>query len=158
VLGALRSVPLAFAGGLFLGVAQSLVGKYAADWLPFAEDIPGFRNSVPFVVLLVGVLLLSRDRNRRGGSVVSQPPPIVYTDDLPQWRVRLPWAIAFVVFFVFSMFIVDDVWIGLFANGLALAVVFMSFVIVTGQGGMVSLAQAAFVMVAAFITGRFMVE
>ena len=158
VLGALRSVPLAFAGGLFLGVAQSLVGKYAADWLPFAEDIPGFRNSVPFVVLLVGVLVLSRDRNRRGGSVVSQPPPVDYTEDLPQWRVRLPWAIAFVVFFVFSMFIVDDVWIGLFANGLALAVVFMSFVIVTGQGGMVSLAQAAFVMVAAFIAGRFMVE
>ena len=158
VLGALRSVPLAFAGGLFLGVAQSLVGKYAADWLPFAEDIPGFRNSVPFVVLLVGVLLLSRDRNRRGGSVVSQPPPVDYTDDLAKWRVRLPWAIAFVVFFIFSMFIVDDVWVGLFANGLALAVVFMSFVIVTGQGGMVSLAQAAFVMVAAFITGRFMVE
>ena len=29
VLGGLRSVPLAFAGGLFLGIAQNLVGKLA---------------------------------------------------------------------------------------------------------------------------------
>ena len=158
VLGGLRSVPLAFAGGLFLGIAQNLVGKYVKDWVPVTKEIPGFQNSVPFVLLLVGLLLINRDRNRRGANVVTQPPPIDWSDDLPRWRVQLPWAIAVAVFFVFSMFIVDDVWIGLFANGLALAVVFMSFVIVTGQGGMVSLAQAAFVMVAAFTTGRFMIE
>jgi len=158
VLGGLRSVPLAFAGGLFLGIAQNLVGKYIKDWVPVTKDIPGFQNSVPFVLLLVGLLFINRDRNRRGANVVTQPPPIEWADDLPRWRVQLPWAIAVAVFFIFSMFIVDDVWVGLFANGLALAVVFMSFVIVTGQGGMVSLAQAAFVMVAAFVTGRFMVE
>ncbi|TML19794.1 MAG: hypothetical protein E6G39_01035 [Actinobacteria bacterium] len=158
VLGGLRSVPLAFGGGLFLGVVQNLVGKYAKDWLPFAKNIPGFQNSVPFVLLLVGLLLIARDRNRRSGNVVTQPPPVDWADDLPRWRVQLPWAVAVAVFFVFAMFIVNDVWIGLFANGLAFAVVFMSFVIVTGQGGMVSLAQAAFVMVAAFMTGRFMIE
>jgi ABC-type branched-subunit amino acid transport system ATPase component/branched-subunit amino acid ABC-type transport system permease component len=156
VLGGLRSVPLAFGGGLFLGVVQNLVGKYAKDWLPFAKNIPGFQNSVPFVLLLVGLLLIARDRNRRSGNVVTQPPPVDWADDLPRWRVQLPWAVAVAVFFVFAMFIVNDVWIGLFANGLAFAVVFMSFVIVTGQGGMVSLAQAAFVLVAAFMTGRFL--
>ena len=43
VLGGLRSVPSAFAGGLFLGVTQSLVGKYAADWLPFGTQAPTIR-------------------------------------------------------------------------------------------------------------------
>ena len=155
VLGGLRSVPLAFVGGLLLGIAQNLVGKYAAD--SFASGIPGFRYAVPFVLLLAGLLVLARNKNRRGGSVLSQPPPIRWTDDLSAWRIRIPWIIAVALFFIWSMWVVNSAWQGLLASGLALAVVFMSFVIVSGQGGMVSLAQAAFVALAAFMTGRMMI-
>lgn len=155
VIGGLRSVPWAFVGGLFLGISQNLVGKYAAD--SFAKRIPGFRNSVPFIVLLVGLLVISRNKNRRGGSVVSQPPPVRWTDDLSTWRIRVPWIIAVGLFFIWSMWVVNSAWQGLFASGLALGVVFMSFVIVSGQGGMVSLAQATFVALSAFLTGRMMI-
>ncbi len=155
VLGGLRSVPWAFAGGLLLGIAQNLVGRYAPDTI--TSNIPGFRNSVPFVLLLVGLLVISRNKNRRGGSVVSQPPPVRWTDDLSVWRVRTPWVIAVVLFFIWAMWVVNSAWQGLFASGLALGVVFMSFVIVSGQGGMVSLAQATFVALAAFMTGRMMI-
>jgi len=156
VIGGLRSIPLAFLGGLLIGVAQNLVRRYAT----FAQDINGFNNAVPFIVMLVGLLFLARDKTRRGGTVVAQPPPVDWTDDLPAWRKHLPWAIAVAAFFLWTFVFLrhNQAWLGNFTSGLALAVVFMSFVIVTGRGGMVSLAQAAFVTFAAFTTGKVMVE
>jgi ABC-type branched-subunit amino acid transport system ATPase component/branched-subunit amino acid ABC-type transport system permease component len=154
VLGGLRSVPLAFAGGLLLGMLESLVRRYAE----FADDIQGFGSSVPFVLLFVGLLVMSRDRSRRGGSVASEPPPIDWASDLPAWRRAIPWAAAVVLFTIWVFFIVDEFWLGLLTGGLAYSVVFMSFVVVTGQGGMVSLAQAAFVTMAGLVSGLCMVK
>lgn len=47
-------------------------------------------------------------------------------------------------------------WSGLLAQGLAIALVFMSFTVVTGLGAMVSLAQATFVTGAALVAGLLM--
>ena len=44
-------------------------------------------------------------------------------------------------------------WLGQITSGLAFALIFLSFVIITGLGGMVSLAQAAFVSAAALAAG-----
>ena len=149
VVGGLRSIPLAFAGGVGLGVVISLVGRYAT----FAQDIRGFHNSVPFVVLLVGLLFMTRERTRRSGVVADAPPATDYTSDLPAWRVRLPWVLgaAFVALQVFIF--ADQFWLGLWVTGLAFGLVFMSWVLLTGLGGMVSLAQAAFVTMAAMTAG-----
>lgn len=149
VMGGLRSIPLAFAGGVALGVITSWVGRYAT----FAQDIRGFESSVPFVVLLIGLLFMARERTRRSGVVADAPPVTEYTDDLPSWRVRLPW-LAGAVFIVLQVFVfADQFWLGLWITGLALGLVFMSWVILTGLGGMVSLAQAAFATMAAMTTG-----
>ncbi|MCY4193508.1 MAG: ATP-binding cassette domain-containing protein, partial [bacterium] len=51
--------------------------------------------------------------------------------------------------FVFA----DQFWLGLWITGLAFGLVFMSWVLLTGLGGMVSLAQAAFVTMAAMTAG-----
>ncbi|MCZ7534716.1 MAG: hypothetical protein M5T61_01440 [Acidimicrobiia bacterium] len=56
-----------------------------------------------------------------------------------------PWVIAVVGLVVYEQWIADDFWAGLVTRGLALGLVFLSFVVVTGMGGMVSLAQSAFV-------------
>ena len=149
VVGGLRSIPLAFAGGVALGVVTSWVGRYAT----FAQDVRGFESSVPFVVLLVGLLFMARERTRRSGVVADAPPVTEYTDDLPSWRVRLPWVLGG-VFIVLQVFIfADQFWLGLWITGLAFGLVFMSWVILTGLGGMVSLAQAAFVTMAAMTGG-----
>ena len=149
VVGGLRSIPLAFAGGVALGVVTNWVDEYAT----FAQDIRGFKNSVPFVVLLVGLLFMARERTRSSGVVADAPPATDYTNDLPAWRVRLPWVLG-AVFIVLQVFIfADQFWLGLWVTGLAFGLVFMSWVLLTGLGGMVSLAQAAFVTMAAMTAG-----
>jgi ABC-type branched-subunit amino acid transport system ATPase component/branched-subunit amino acid ABC-type transport system permease component len=152
VIGGLRSVPLAFAGGMLLGIAQNLVFGYAS----FAQDIRGFNSSVPFLVLLGGLVLLARDRARRGGSAAEDVPAPDFADDLPPWRRALPWVLAVVGLLVYVLVLADDFWVSTIATGLALAIVFLSFTIVTGLGGMVSLAQAGFVSAAALTAGMML--
>jgi ABC-type branched-subunit amino acid transport system ATPase component/branched-subunit amino acid ABC-type transport system permease component len=149
VMGGLRSIPWTFAGGLILGVSQNLVFGYAE----FANDIRGFNSSVPFLILLGGLGVLARDRARRGGSAAEDVPPIDYAADLSPWRRTLPWVIAVAAFFAYVFLLADDFWVSTMATGLALALVFLSFTIVTGLGGMVSLAQATFVSAAALTAG-----
>jgi len=149
VVGGLRSIPLAFAGGLFLGVAQNWVVTYAH----FAEDIQGFSASVPFLLLLAGLLVLARERGRHGDSAADETPPPDYLADLPAWRRALPWILGGLVFLGYVWFVADAFWLGVMANGLALSLIFLSFVIVTGLGGMVSLAQATFVTASGLTAG-----
>ncbi len=149
VLGGLRSIPLAFLGGLLLGVAENLVFGYA----DFAKDITGFNSAVPFVLLLVGLVVMARDRRRRGGSAADEVPPPDYLADLPWWRRALPWTLATAFLIVYVLVLASDFWVGVIATGLTLSLIFLSFVVVTGLGGMVSLAQATFVLAAALATG-----
>jgi ABC-type branched-subunit amino acid transport system ATPase component/branched-subunit amino acid ABC-type transport system permease component len=149
VIGGLRSLPLAFAGGLLLGVAQSLVAGYTS----FATNIVGFSTAVPFIVLFVALLVLNRDRGRIAGQVADLDVPLSGVGGRASWRTRAPWIVAGVAGVAYFLFGADDYWQGLLLKGLAYAVIFLSFTIVVGAGGMVSLAQASFVTLAALITG-----
>ncbi len=149
VLGGFRSVPLAAVGGLIIGAVQSLVAGYAN----FAESIPGFSDAVPFVLLFIGLAFWGRERGRLAGSAAEDVPPPDYLALRPRWRRIAPWIFWFAVIFVYILFGADSYWLGLATQGLALAVVFLSFTIVTGTGGIVSLAQAAFVTGAGLMAG-----
>jgi ABC-type branched-subunit amino acid transport system ATPase component/branched-subunit amino acid ABC-type transport system permease component len=149
VLGGMRSIPLAFLGGLLLGVAQNLVAGYVTEHV----DIRGFTTSVPFVLLLVGMLVIARDRSRRGGSVAEDRPPPDHADDLAPIRRAAPWALAVAFLVVYLFFLADEFWIGLMTQGLCLGIIFLSFVVVTGMGGYVSLAQATYVTAAGLTAG-----
>src|SRR5207249_3394176 len=116
-----RIIPLAFAGGLFLGVAQNLVVTYAT----FARDIQGFNASVPFLLLLAGLVVIARDRSRRGGSAAEETPPPDHVGDLPRWRRVAPWVATVALFLVYVMFLADNFWLGVMANGLALSLIFL---------------------------------
>ena len=69
------------------------------------------------------------------------------------WRRLLPWAVFAVVAVVAIGFVASDYWTSLIVQGLVFAMVYLSLVVVTGVGGMVSLAQAAFVSVAGLVAG-----
>jgi ABC-type branched-subunit amino acid transport system ATPase component/branched-subunit amino acid ABC-type transport system permease component len=149
VVGGFRSIPLAFAGGLALGVAQNLVAGYAA----FAQSIQGFNTSVPFLALLVAVVILGRSRERQAGSVAEDSAPADAFDGGPAWRRQAGWLLPAIVLLAYLFFVADGYWVSVFTQGLALTLVFLSFVVVTGIGGMVSLAQATFVTAADLTAG-----
>ncbi|GAA3444979.1 ABC transporter permease subunit [Planomonospora venezuelensis] len=150
VFGRLRSIPVTFAAGLGLGVVQNLVAGYA----DFAEDVTGLRTAVPVILLFAGLILLNRSRDRVAGSAAEDAPPPDHLADLPAWRRRLPWAAALAVLLGWTLTrSADDFYVGVVAQGLVLALIFCSFVVVTGIGGMVNLAQASFAAMAALTCG-----
>ncbi|MFG2497692.1 ATP-binding cassette domain-containing protein [Streptomyces sp. NPDC048441] len=151
VLGRFMSIPLAFAGGLGLGVLQNLVAGYA----DFAERITGFRTAVPFLILFAGLLLLTR-RQRTAGTAAVDAPPIDYLAGRSWGRRWGPWAMGGVLLALSFYTVTSPFWSGILAQGLAISLVFISFTVVTGLGAMVSLAQATFVTGAALVAGLLM--
>jgi ABC-type branched-subunit amino acid transport system ATPase component/ABC-type branched-subunit amino acid transport system permease subunit len=160
-ISGLRSIPIAFAGGVLLGVVQNLVAGYKDDILPsFLDKISGLASAVPFILTLILLFFIARDRSRAAGSVADTQPPTDHRAGLPAWRRRLPWAIVTIAILGFAL-----QWINIaalqadnyeqarIALGLVYAIIFLSFVVVTGLGGMVSLAQATFVTAGGFATG-----
>ena len=150
VAAKLRSVPLAFAAGIALGVIQNLVYGYSPGFL---TAISGFRTSVPFILLFVLLFFVQGRGGRTAGSVAEDAPVIEVDETVNEWRRRAPWAISGLLLIAYVMLMADGYWTGVVNRGLVLAVVFLSFVVVTGIGGMINLAQATFVTVGGFTAG-----
>lgn len=150
VAAKLKSVPLAFGAGIALGVIQNVVYGYAPATL---AAISGFRASVPFILLFVLLFFVQGRQGRAAGSVAEDVPTIGADIDLNPWRRRAPWIVAGGMLVAYGLFMANGYWTGVLNRGLVLAMVFLSFVIVTGIGGMINLAQATFVTVGGFATG-----
>ena len=124
----------------------------------FLAGLSGLKTSIPFILTLVVLFFFARQAGEReAGSVADETPPRDHRAGLPAWRRRLPWAIFTLLLVAFSLQWFEADWLqadfyeaGLIAQGLALGIVFLSFVVVTGIGGMVSLAQATFVTAGGF--------
>ncbi len=142
------SIPLAFTFGLVLGVITNLIAGYVEPHVSFR----GLSDSTPYILIFVGLLLLNASRGRRAGTVSDEKPRDLDLSRLPLWRRAWPWTLA-TIGLVIWIFEANPSWLDYTSSGLCLALVFVSFVIVTGIGGMVSLAQAAFVTSAALTAG-----
>ncbi len=142
------SIPLAFVYGLALGVVQNLIAGYLAPHV----GVRGLASSAPFILVFVGLLVLNASRSRQAGTVSDEKMRDVDISGLPLWRRAGPWTVA-TIGLVIWLFLANDLWLDYTTSGLALALVFVSFVIVTGIGGMVSLAQATFVTAAGLSAG-----
>ena len=152
VLGGLRSIPLAFAGGLRRR-------HHRRTWCRATPTSPTTsracsRTPCRSCCCSAGCCVLGRDKSRRAGAVGGRRPAA--RPPAPTSRVarRLPWALGTRV----PAARVSSC--GPTRSGSATsprawrsASIFMSFVIVTGMGGMVSLAQATFVTAAGLAAG-----
>jgi len=154
VLSGLRSIPVAFLGGLLLGVIQDLIAGYSDSFLPgFLHGLSGFRSSIPFLLTLLLVFIVREPAS-------DEAPRRDHRAGLPAWRRRLPWVLATFALVAFALqwtgigALQADVYEqGIIAKGLVFGIIFLSFVVVTGLGGMVSLAQASFVVAGGFAAG-----
>ncbi len=154
VFAGLRSLPLAFLGGLMLGVVQNMVAGYGDKFIPgFLIHLSGFQTAIPFILTIIGLIVLGSRKTRVAGMAAREAPAPDHRRGMPLWRRQLPWAIAIGALAIYTLLFSGTYWSSQIALGLVLAIVFLSFVVVTGIGGMVSLAQAGFVTTGAFATG-----
>lgn len=160
VVARLSSIPIAFATGLALGAGRNLVVGYVNEdhlgavggWL---AGVYGLTASVPFLVLFIALIVLGQDKRiRKAGSVASAVTSIPdYRDDLTPAKKAVPWVIMSTVVMVAALTVMNGIWLQLVIFGFALGILFLSFTILTGLGGMVSLAQGAFATAAALTVG-----
>lgn len=143
VAGRLQSFPLTLAGAYGIGMAQLLVGRYASG-----EVARQVRPAIPFLVLF-GLLFLPQWRRRPTDRWTVPPlPPVIRALSPRDAATRI--GIVAVVALV-APFVVGEGWQLQLARVPAIALIFLSLVVVSGFGGQVSLCQAALAGVGAFV-------
>ena len=168
VIGRMTSLPLTFAGAIAIGLLQQLWLKCQPQEGLFSV---GVAASIPFVVMLVFLIVYSFTSSglrresfeidrRAGGGAHGEAPPLPPAHG---WRRLLGPAIAAIVLALLpvlfnNFWIFDQFWIGVFAQGVALAIIFLSYTMVTGEGGMISLCQITLAGIGAFATARLAAE
>ncbi|MCA1727011.1 MAG: ABC transporter permease [Actinobacteria bacterium] len=144
MMGRLKSLPLTFAGALALG----LIENYAIGYLRLSGWLAGLQPALPTIFLFLMLLLLPESRLRAGRLVGAVTPPV------PSGRRALTGAVALVAaMWGITLFLgVGDV--SSVAQGLGLAIIMLSLVLLTGYGGQVSLGQMTFAGVGAYVMAK----
>jgi branched-chain amino acid transport system permease protein len=133
VLGRLSNLPLTFAGGLLLGLFQSLtVGYVTISWLGQVQTI------IPMVVLFLALLVAPPTRLR-----VGQVAPLV-APRVASARRSLRTAGAFLLAVAAAGLVLSTNDVDRATHGMAVAIVLLSLVPMVGYGSMVSLCQLTF--------------
>ena len=150
LLGGFRSFWLTLAGGLFLGILESVIVRYQVD-VKDALGLPaltGANRAVPFLVIIVVLVF-------RGQSLPLRSLPFEKLPDLGSGRIRplvLSITVAISILLVLTIF--DEAWSDALTASLVAAVFITSVIVLTGFAGQLSLAQYALGGVGALIAGR----
>ncbi len=155
-VGSLVSLPRAFAGGVGLGILIALfttfVPRWANDfsWLEPIKD--NVTPAIPFIVLFgIMVFVPAIRRSQRAADPLSgvDPPPSSLAAAFPldprQAMIRRVLGVVALVILATVVYArADSVWTFLVTQAVALAIVYLSFTVITGFAGHISLAQGAF--------------
>jgi branched-chain amino acid transport system permease protein len=165
VAARLRNVPVAVGVGLLIGVAGALVQYYLPPSSPFtAAVIP----SIPFIVAVLFLLYhLVRhgrvDESEGVGGALDRAIAPHGGDQLAARAsargagpVGLSWrpAVLGVAVVCVVPFVVTSFWVGLVAQGVAFAVIFLAFTLVVGEGGMIWACEVTFAGVGAIAAAQ----
>jgi ABC-type branched-subunit amino acid transport system permease subunit len=152
--GGLTSIPLAFLGGILLGVLQGLLAGYLPANSILAQ---GLRPSLPFVALFLLLIFLPSLRSGReladplGG--VDPPPPEPAAQQRSRAMTIATRTLAVVVLgggILLVLFGLSDYWRLIMTQALIYSTIFLSITVITGMAGQVSLCQATFAAIGAF--------
>ena len=159
LIGGLRSIPIAVAGGLALGAVQTLLDVKKVSWFTgnFEWMQTGVRNFLPLIVIIVVLYVRGKSLPIRGAVEEKRLP--IAPDPKRVWEHAFFWVVVLTLLaFVFE----DAGGRTRFANsiqtGLVISIVMLSIVLITGYTGQISLAQMSFAGIAAFVMARMMAD
>jgi branched-chain amino acid transport system permease protein len=157
-IGGMASLPLTLAGGAVLGVGQQVLAGYLPLNSIFAT---GLRPSFPFLVLVAVLLASPAIRRGRGFpdplSACDPPPPSLAASlrDANLDRVtKIGFPVFIAAFMAVSLFVLPGHYLGLVTDAVIYSTIFLSFTVVTGMSGQISLCQMTFAGFGAFTAGQ----
>ena len=139
LIGRFVSFPLTLAAALALGIAQSLIQRYVTQ--------PGWTTAAPFLVVVTILVVSGR----------ALPLRSFVLDRLPSagsGRVRLAVVVPLVAVVGWVIYTMNADWATAAIGTLAIAIVCLSVVVITGYTGQLSLAQASIAGVGAVVAAR----
>jgi ABC-type branched-subunit amino acid transport system ATPase component/ABC-type branched-subunit amino acid transport system permease subunit len=148
LVGRLTSLGVTCAVGLALGVVQSEL-QYATTqaWYP-SWAVAGTTQAIPFVLIIVVLVVLGRTLPERGAV-----EPVRLPEALRPRRVLAPGLLLATVA-VSLLLVLDGGYRYGLIQSLIIALIMLSFVLLTGFVGQISLAQAAFAGIAGYTLSR----
>jgi branched-chain amino acid transport system permease protein len=173
VAAKLRSLPLAVGIGLIMGVAGSLL-----QWsLPsVSSQVTGeIIAAIPFAMVVIFLLYYTWRKTvteeNPGGTLDRAIDVRAVSSGAPAWSaagpdaegssagsppraLRLVTQNPFVVITAILPLVLSAYWVGPVAEGVALAIIFLSFTLLTGEGGMISLCQITFAGIGGLATAQ----
>jgi ABC-type branched-subunit amino acid transport system ATPase component/branched-subunit amino acid ABC-type transport system permease component len=149
-IGYFSSLPLTFAGGLFVGIAGSIATKYAASvvWLS------GLPVGLPFIILFIVLVITPRRLLAERRVVMSLP---VRRSWYAPIRVRLGTFAVVLAFFICLPWVpgFGGVHQSIWSNALVDVILFLSLGLLVRVSGQISLCHLAFAAVGAAAFGHF---
>ncbi|WP_330255104.1 branched-chain amino acid ABC transporter permease/ATP-binding protein [Nocardia sp. NBC_00565] len=139
VVGRFSSFPVTVLAGLVIGVAQSEVTRYVTE--------PGWGTAVPFV--LIAIVLLARGKAIAGKDEKFGRMPRLGTGRIA----KAPLLVAAAVVLLCIWALMPTSWVNALQAQLLGAIIVMSFVVVTGYAGQLSLMQVGFGGIGALMAG-----
>jgi branched-chain amino acid transport system permease protein len=158
VLANLTSIPVAFAGGLALGVVGEVVSTYLPTNSVIANNL---RPALPFIVLFLVLIFSPALRNRREltdplAGVDPPPPPIAasvrsraLTNGTRGLGIVAGLGVGYYIFFHAA-----SNWRDVAITAAILATIFLSITVITGMAGEICLCIATFAAIGACTTAQ----
>ena len=160
LIGSLRSIPIAMLGGLALGSVRTALELNKTAWFdrgPLTWIENGVADALPLIVIILVLVLRGKGLPIRG-SVEERRLPLA-----PMPKRMYEHALVWVTLMTLLAFVFENAgdrtrFANALQNGLVLAIVMLSLVILTGYVGQISLMQMSFAGIAAFFTARMMAD
>jgi branched-chain amino acid transport system permease protein len=145
VIGYMRSLPLAWVGGILIGIVQSFFIQYVRS----QGFISKVSDSIPFILITLAVLFAPRAIRQSGigASFVVRTRETVRSASK---NARFSVAVASFGFLALIPLWATGSWTYAVFYGMTLSIVFISLVVLTGYSGQISLGHTAFMGIAAF--------
>jgi len=160
----MRNLPIAVGVGLLMGIAGSLVLYFVPPSSSFDADV---LPSIPFIVTAIFLVYwmvrgTAVDESEHVGGTLDQSiiPQGGTSTRGGRPPAALGWPVSAIAFALICLtpLLLNQFWVGLIGQGASLAIIYLSFTLVTGEGGMIWLCQATFAGIGAAAAAQLAVH